>query len=266
MSKTRTIYYKDELNDEFSSAVIETKRIDGSYDYSHSTLKKKLARFLWYKVIARPLGWVYLKVKYHHKIVNRNCLKLAGKSGYYLYANHTCTDADPFIPSMVSFPKDVFVIVHPNNVSMPVLGTITPHLGALPLPDDKDALKNFLMELKVISTEEEQVVMIYPEAHIWPFYTGIRPFGENSFRYPIQFHRPVYCFTNTYQRRRFGKLPRIVTYVDGPFYPSEGLSAKEQKKELRDRVYETMCRRSKASNVEMIRYVKMPDEMRKENL
>lgn len=265
----KTIYYTDELNDEFSTAQITPRRIDGKYDYSHDSASRKIARVFWYKIIARPLAWVYLKIKYHHKIVNRDVIKKAQDQGFYMYANHTSADADPYIPSMVAYPKEVYVIVHPNNVSMPVLGKITPHLGALPLPDDKEALKNFLNVLKKISTEEQHVVMIYPEAHIWPYYTGIRPFGDSSFRYPVQFGKPVFCFTNTYQKRRFGKKPRIVTYVDGPFYPKEGISAKAQKEALRQEVYETMCMRSRENNVEWIRYIKAENAsqqaMEKEN-
>jgi 1-acyl-sn-glycerol-3-phosphate acyltransferase len=253
----QTIYYKDELKDEFSAAQITPKRIDGSYDYSHDRWTKKAARFFWYKVIAKPLGWIYLKIRYNHKIVNREVLKQAGENGYYLYANHTKTDADPFIPTIVAFPKDVYVIVHPNNVSMPVIGKIMPYLGALPLPDDKAAMKNFSNILRKISTEEKSVVMIYPEAHIWPYYTGIRPFTDSSFRYPLQYDKPVYCFTNTYQKRRFRKTPQMVTYVDGPFLAPEEMSHKEKKTYLRNQVYEAMCERSKENNVEMIRYIKV---------
>jgi 1-acyl-sn-glycerol-3-phosphate acyltransferase len=253
----QTIYYKDELNDEFSTADITPRKIDGSYDYSYDGWGKKAACFFWYKVIARPLAWLYLKIRYHHKIVGKEILKKAGQDGYYLYANHTSTDADPFIPSMVAFPKDVYVIVHPNNVSMPVIGKLTPYLGAIPLPDDKEAMKNFMDTLQKISKKEKQVVMIYPEAHIWPYYTGIRPFKDSSFRYPLQYDKPVYCFTNTYQRRKFGKTPQIVTYVDGPFFAPEEMSHKEKRAYLRNQVYEAMCERSKENNVEIIRYIKV---------
>lgn len=71
--------------------------------------------------------------------------------------------------------------------------------------------------------------MIYPEAHIWPFYTGIRPFPDTSFRYPVQQKLPVFCLTNTYQRRGKSHIPQIVTYLDGPFYPDAELPAKLQK-------------------------------------
>ena len=102
----------------------------------------------------------------------------------------------------------------------------------------------------------KKCVMIYPEAHIWPYYTGIRPFRELSFRYPVQYQTPVFCLTNTYQKRRFSKRPRIVTYIDGPFYPDGTLSMKQQKQKLRDEVYERMKERAGNSNVTVIRYEK----------
>lgn len=98
--------------------------------------------------------------------------------------------------------------------------------------------------------------MIYPEAHIWPYYTGIRNFKDSSFRYPAQLEVPVFCFTNTYQKRKWRATPRIVTYVDGPFYPDKGLSLREQKQQLHEKVIATMKERCKNSNVELIQYVR----------
>ena len=63
--------------------------------------------------------------------------------------------------------------------------------------------------------------------------------------------------TNTYQSygKNNDKL-KIVTYIDGPFLANEKLSIKEQKEELRNKVYETMEKRSKNSNFEYIKYIK----------
>ena len=98
--------------------------------------------------------------------------------------------------------------------------------------------------------------MIYPEAHIWPFYTKIRPFKDTSFRYPVQQKLPVFSLTNTYQRKGKKKRPQMVTYIDGPFYPDQSLPVKEQKTLLRDQVYHTMVERAENSNMEMIQYIK----------
>ena len=175
-----------------------------------------------------------------------------------MYANHTNNIADALIPSMVGLPHSTYVIVNANNVSMPVLGKITPYLGALPLPDNLAAGRNFMNVIRLRVCENENI-MIYPEAHIWPFYTKIRPFTDSSFKYPLQYNCPVFCFTNTYQKRPFSKTPKIVTYVDGPFFADESLSKKEKQLDLRNRVYNKMCERSKMNNVEIIKYIKESD-------
>ena len=101
-------------------------------------------------------------------------------------------------------------------------------------------------------------ITIYPEAHIWPYYTKIRPFKSVSFKYPVEMKKPVFCITNTYQKRGKDKdKVRIVSYIDGPFYPDENLeTVREQKEDLRNRVYETMVKKSRNSNIEIIKYVK----------
>ena len=120
--KQKTIYYTDELNDEFSSAQITPRRIDGNYRYIRDGFFGRLAHIFAYRVVAEPLGFLGMKLIYHHRIVNRKVLKQAGKSGYFLYGNHTNAGADPFVPSYVAFPRAPYVIVHPNNVSIPVVG------------------------------------------------------------------------------------------------------------------------------------------------
>lgn len=253
--RQKIIYYDDIMNDEFSTAKITPRKIDGSYVYLPAGAFKKFTHFFWYRVVAKPLARLYLKIKFAHRVVNARLLR-EEKDGYFLFGNHTQAIADALIPGVIGGRKSVYVIVHPNNVSMPVLGAITPTLGALPLPDDKEATENFIRAVKT-RVEEGNAVCIYPEAHIWPYYTGVRPFGEKSFRYPVNYKKPTYCFTNTYQRRgKRGDKVRLVTYIDGPFYPDERLSAQAGRKQLRDMVYETMCRRAENSDIQVIKYEK----------
>lgn len=255
MKKPKVIYYHDELNDEFSPAQITPRKIDKNYVYIHNSAFKKFTHFFWYRIVAFPLAKSYLFFKFQHKMVNRKILKKYKDTGYFMYGNHTQPTADALIPAIVSLPRNTYVIVHPNNVSMPILGKITPSLGALPLPDDIEATRNFVKAIEQ-RINEKQCVMIYPEAHIWPYYTGIRNFVDTSFRYPIKYKTPTFCFTNTYQKSKILKRIKIVTYIDGPFFADDSLPVNEQRKQLRDQVYEAMCKRSKLSNVEKIIYMK----------
>ncbi len=255
MRETKVIYYEDEHNDEFSTAKITPRRIDESYVYDRDTPLGRLAQFFWFRVVATPLAFLYTKLAFHHTVKGKEKLKGVTHTGCFLYGNHTQDIADAVIPGLLDPRRRVWVIVHANNVSMPYLGRITPYLGAIPLPDDKKAYRSFIRLIEKRLAEKKKIA-IYPEAHIWPYYTGIRPFTADSFSYPIKYRVPVFCFTNTYQKRRCSKKPRMVTYIDGPFFPDLTLPREEQKRELRDRVHATMCERARLSTVEVIRYVR----------
>lgn len=253
MSKRKVIFFSDELNDEFSGVKIEPRVIDGGYKYLRNSFPHKVARFFWYRIVFTPIAAFYSRVIRGQRVVNSRLLKKFKFTGYFLYGNHTHALGDALMPHFTNFPKHNYVIVHPSNVSMKFFGKITPYLGALPLPDTKDAYKNFSEAIKT-KIKEHRCIIVYPEAHIWPYYTKIRPFSDTSFSYPIKYDMPTFCFTNTYQKRRFSKKPRVVTYVDGPFFASKDLSPKEQRKQLHEQVYECMCERAKLSSVEYIKY------------
>ncbi len=256
MQPTKTVYYTDERNDEFSSATITPKRIDENWIYLRYGARWKLQRFLSYRLLAHPVGFAYSKAKFLWRVENREVLRQIPKSqGFFLYGNHTQVIGDAFIPSLSVFPRSLYTIVHANNVSMPVLGKLNPYLGALPLPDTLKSARNFHAAIRA-RYEEGNGIMIYPEAHIWPYYVGIRNFPAASFRYPVVLGAPCFVLTNTYQRRRYGKRPRLVTYLDGPFYPDETLPQKSAVQKLRNQVYQAMQVRSLRSNCEYIRYVR----------
>ena len=151
------IYYRDELNDEFSIAEITPRVIDGSYQYDRAKGLARIARFFWYRVVATPIAFCYLKLKFRHKIVGKKAFKQAKKKGFFIYGNHTQIIGDALIPTFVRFPHDAYVIVHPNNVSMPYLGRVTPYMGALPLPDDKEAARNFVAIIEKRLTQKKAI-------------------------------------------------------------------------------------------------------------
>lgn len=251
----RVIYYKDELNDEFSEAKIEPRKIDKNYKYEHKSFLWNLSTYLVQNVISVPIKFIYAKLKFRIKYVGREKLKPYKKQGYFVYGNHTQPFADTFIITNTIFPKRNYLIVNPENVSMKGLGNFVQKFGAIPIPNDRSGMKNFLQTIKN-KIKKGYAVTIFPEAHIWPYYTRIRPFKNVSFRYPVELGVPTFCVTNTYQKKGKNKV-RITTYVDGPFFPDNNLvGIQEKKQDLRDKVYEQMVGRSKESTFEYIKYVK----------
>ena len=166
--------------------------------------------------------------------------------------------ADAFTPSLAAFPRRPFVLVHPDAVAVPGLRQVVRALGGIPVPTDIRNLGRFHGELLKLSPGN--CVVIYPEAHIWPCYTGVRPFRDSSFRYPVETGQPVFAFTVTYRRHLILPLPRTVVYIDGPFFPDSALTLRQNQRKLRDEVYNAMCRRSQKSNFRYHEYVEQTVE------
>ena len=292
----RINYYNDELNDDFAEdkGKINPIKIDENYKYIHKNLLWNITAIILYRIIFSIPVYIHTKIKYKFEIVNKEALKKEKKNGYFIYGNHTNEFIDPFFPTFITFPKRVYVIANADNVSIPGLKTAIRMLGALPVPDNIKASKNFFKAIKYY-INKNRVIAIYPEAHVWPFYTKIRNYKSVSFKYPIELGKPVYSFTTTYQKFENNKRKKdntgkkdnkydtiktnnmndevikneigpkealkrdkikIVTYVDGPFYPDKTLNKKEAQEKLRNEVYEAMNNRSKNSNIEIIKYVK----------
>lgn len=251
----RIVYYTDELSDEFSPVKITPRVIDGDYPYFHGRLWDLCSRAI-QNVFSMPVKILYARLKFRVRYVGREKFGECRDQGYFIYGNHTQPFADTFIPSIANYPRRNFFIVSPENVSMPGLRTAVEMLGAIPVPGDYEGMKHFLKSVEE-KIRKKYSVTIYPEAHIWPYYTKIRPFGAVSFQYPVRFSCPVFALTNTYHRRgRRGDGVRIVTYIDGPFYPDETLGFKRRQQDLRDRVYTCMAERSRESDYEYIVYKK----------
>ena len=253
--KEKTIYYRDELNDEFSGIKRETVTVDDKYKYTKRCFLWKCCRFVVYRMVMTPFAWLYMKIKFHHKIIGKKALKESKGNGVFMYGNHSLMAGDAFIPNLVSLPRNVYMIVHADNISTPITRPFIEMSGALPLPTVSSGMRNFMGAIDDV-LGKKAVVQIYPEAHIWPYYTEIRPFVSTSFKYPIKYNAPVYAITNTYHKKKIGRVPKVITYVDGPFYPDKTLSVKEQQEDLRNRVYSMMCSRAKLSTYRYIKYIK----------
>ncbi len=244
--KGKTYYYTDPLNDDFAGTNINSKQLPPRYSYlPKSRVRRAVAWFL-HHIVATPICYVYLKISCGQKIVGRKKLKPYRKSGYFLYGNHTRAAGDAFTPSVAAFPQKPYIIVNPDAVSIPLLKRVVEDLGAMPLPNSWTLQKKFVEAIET-RVNNGNVIVIYPEAHIWPLYTGIRRFTANSFAYPVNTSKPAFSFTTTYRKRRFFGGVKATVYIDGPFFPDASLTKKEQKQDLRNRVYFAMEERSKLS-------------------
>lgn len=248
MRKSQIRYYKTVSDDFFQ--VGKTYRLPKDYRWIRKDMGTRILSHVLY-ALALLFSSVYCRLFLHVTFKGAKQLR-RHKGGCFLYGNHTQPIGDVFHPALACFPKRIYTVVSVANLHLPVIGRLLPYLGALPIPDTLHGMRDFRAAVEQ-RVRTGHPVVIYPEAHLWEYYTGIRPFGATSFQYPADLGIDVFCMTTTYQKRKHSRKPKITVYLDGPF-PADGDTAKQRVIELRDAVYETMKMRAKNSNCEYIRY------------
>ena len=204
-------------------------------------------------------GQWYEKGYWGLKIHGREKLKKARGKGYVIYANHTNPFHDVFGPAMVA-NRRIFTIISPVNLKIPGIGKFLPMIGGLPLGSTTDEKKAF-NEAVDKRLKQKKCLVIYPEAHVWPYATKIRKFpaGDKSFKYATRNNLPIFTMTTTYHKRKdkkYGDLPRMEVYLDGPFWPDPKLSEEENRAKLAKEAYNSMTKNSKYNTYEYFKYIK----------
>ena len=253
----KTLYYSDELNDDFSGTNIVSKGVKPNYRYFNRGLFGLIKKIILYRLIATPTSFVYNKFIMRVSYRNKRVLKGYKRRGCFIYGNHTAYMLDATNPTYLAFPRPANVIVNADAMSIRGLRGILRTVGALPIPNDFHLIGKFTSAVNE-AIKKRHWVAIYPEAHIWPYYTKIRNFSSVSFNYPVKANAPVFAYTMIYKRRRLRSKPKRLVYVDGPFFADGTLPVKEAAKKLRDEVYCIMCERAKLSDCEYVEYVYKP--------
>lgn len=255
MKQVSVRYYKT-YSDEYVESSNQDYKLPVNYIWVHKNIVYRLFSFIIYG-FACVFGCIS-RLILHISVKNRRILYSCRSTGYFLYGNHTQPVGDVFVPSQIVFPKRMYAIAGTANLGIPVIGKLLPLMGALPVPETLQGLKKFISAVNY-RINENKCVVIYPEAHVWPFCSFLRPFPITSFRFPVITKKPSFCMTTTYQKRKVGKKPKITVYIDGPFWPDASLKQKEQQKKLCSQIYDCMVKRSRNSTYEYIQYKKEPE-------
>ncbi len=269
MKRGDVIHYRDELNDDFAGNGISAVKVGAVFPFCPQKLIWRTGEFFAYYFVAIPLValcWLFSGYTIHGKKNIRRLRKeqrSRGGKGYFLYANHTHW-LDAFAGPLVCFPKKSHVLVSPDTVSIKGIRTFVQMLGAIPVPTEREAVPLFVEAIEK-RIDSGRAVMIFPEAHIWPYCTFIRNFKSGSFRYPVKQDVPAVAVCTTYTRHRgllkWMKTAKRHVYISEPFYPDRSLSAPLAKQKLRDEVYEWLKETAAAhSDYEYVRYEKEEKE------
>lgn len=262
----RVFYYTSEEDDPIQTKEQERKEkvvLPEGYEFIP---KNPFVRL--YSAILFRLFWVfgqyYERGYWQTKFYGREKLKKARGTGYVMYANHTNPFHDVFGPAFAA-DKRIFTIISPVNLKLPGIGKFLPMIGGIPLGtnDAEKKAMNEAVDKRLV--KQKKCLVIYPEAHVWPYATKIRKFpaGDKSFKYAVRNNLPIFTMTTTYHKRknnRHGDLPRMDVYVDGPFFPEPEKSEAENRAMLAKKAYDSMVKYSKKNTYEYFQYKKKEDK------
>ncbi len=256
----KVVYYRDALNDEFSGTKI--KRIPlGDYDYCPKNIFFRMFSWFVYWIVAFPLFWVGTKLIYHIRIRGRKNRRLTRGQGVFIYGNHTQI-ADAWTGQIFAARgKRAYIVCNQDTTSIKGVRWLVNALGAIPTPENPAEAERFNACIRK-RIKQKRAISIFPEAHIWPYSTHIRPFGDEAFALPAELGVPVVAMAATYRKRKILKSrpPYITLHISKPFYPNMKLSLPQRKKELRDYVYDYLLDKAASEeNYEYIAYVKQKD-------
>ena len=257
----RIFYYTSEEDDPIKTDEQEKKIEVGLPDGCEFIPRNHFVRL--YSAFLFRMFWIfgqwYEKQYWQARFIGREKLKEVKGKGYLIYANHTNPFHDVFGPAIMA-DRRIFTIISPVNLKIPGIGKFLPMIGGLPLGktrNEKLAFNNAVDK----RLAQKKVLVIYPEAHVWPYATTIRKFpaGGRSFKYAVRNDLPIFTMTTTYHKRKdkkHGDLPRMDVYLDGPFYPNVKLSAEENQELLAKQAYDSMVKYSKKNTYEYFKYIK----------
>ncbi len=249
--KKQIFYYKS-FSDDFVESRNQNYTLPEDYTWIRDRRRDRVAAAILY-FIAGILGRLYSTFILHLQIKRSVNMKDFADTGIIVYANHTQPFGDVTTPLLACKPKRIYTVAGPSNMGIPVIGKTLPWMGILPTSTTMHGTQELIKAVRRRLSEGNSVI-IYPEAHVWPYYTEIRPFGSTSFSFAVESRVPVFCMTSTYQKRWHGKRPKTTVYLDGPFYADSSLSKREQKEQLREDIFAKMKERSKLSNYSYIEY------------
>lgn len=227
--KKRTFYYHEDMKDDFGNLGINHKPLKENFCYLHHNPVYRFFSTILYYCIAFPVLYCLSKLYLHVTVKGKKELKkqLKKKESYFVYSNH-CHYYDAFLAHIYcGFPRRTYVISHADPVRIPIIGKLVMMLGCLPLPDCLKHYKKFTSAMKEL-VAKGNVIAIYPEGTLWPYYNRLRPFDKTSFKYAALHGKPIVVCAETFtkSKRKRGR-PKMTLTLSSFIYPERDKTVEE---------------------------------------
>lgn len=258
---TKKIHYSDPVNEDFNDVGLKRSAIPSGYKYSKFGFSRFIGNCLYY-LLAKPIlsiGCFFNGVR----IKNRKQLKILRKqkTGVFLYGNHVAI-MDVFKLQTFAIHRKTNIIGFTDTLSLgPIVRYLVKCFGYFPLPLENDfANYRNLENALALSIKRKENVIIFPEAHIWPYYTKIRDFKNGSFHYPAKLNAPIMPFVTVWRKVWYRKRPCQTIIFGELVYPKQEFSIHENRDYLHSECLKQMKNIANSVNqYEYIEYIYDPN-------
>ena len=205
----------------------------------HSIIYKILSSLLY--LIAYPILFLLTKIWMGLKIEGRENLSKVGDE-YITVANHI-NMIDCAMITLSIFPRIPYFLTLQSNLEIPFIKYLVMLFRGIPIPRSKTVKEKMVNTIDTLLKNGE-VVGIYPEGHLIPYYDGIREFKNGAFNFAVKNQVPILPIVFTYREpegiiKKFKKRPFITLTILEPEYPKSEMS-KQNVEELKNRVQRKM--------------------------
>ena len=205
----------------------------------HSVIYKILSSLLY--LIAYPILFLLTKIWMGLKIEGRENLNKVGDE-YITVANHI-NMIDCAMITLSIFPRIPYFLTLQSNLEIPFIKYLVMLFRGIPIPKSKTGKEKMVNTIDGLLKRGE-VVGIYPEGHLIPYYDGIREFKNGAFNFVVKNQVPILPIVFTYREpegiiKKFKKKPFITLTILEPEYPKAKMS-KANVEELKNRVQRKM--------------------------
>lgn len=253
----KVVIWDDEFHNEFVENNLDHPPVKENYVFHRENKFTSFFSNVVYFFLLKPVLSLYLYLS-GTRVIGRNNLKAVKDIGCYLYSNYVSFNDTYKIQALVVQNKRVDVIGYSDISKKKIKGKLAANFGYIPLPLKEDLVNTEKMvkslDYRVMNKHD---ILIFPEAHMWPYYTHIRDFKWGSFAYPTRTMSPIVPIVTVFRSVWYSKKPKETIIIGKPIYPKMGFNAHQNKMFLYQECLNAMRKISDSYNQpEYIQYIK----------
>ena len=217
--------------------------ITDDFDYVNNNFLFNIFSNMLY-LVAYPLLIIINKFFFGFKIEGKENLE-GIESGKVTVSNHVLP-MDCTMIGLANAPKKTFFTSLESNFKIPIVRKIIKLLNAIPIPQNIQYTRDFMNSIDNL-LKNNKTIHFYPEGSLWPYHDKIRHFKNGAFDFSVRNNVPVVPMVFKFNKsKKISNLIRtrstITLVIQEPIYPNKLLAKKDAIIDLKERVYNSMCK------------------------